>query len=194
MLITILIITISYLLGSISSAILLCKIFYFIDPRNYESKNPGATNVFRIVGYKLAIGVVLFDFLKGAASVWLGYYFEISSYYLQVVIIAVCIGHIYPIFFQFSGGKGVATVFGALTAISVNFFVIMISIWLLIVLFFRYISLGSIVTSIIMPVYVWCVNPQYFVLVTLLSTLILFKHNSNIKRLWCHQEKQIWNR
>lgn len=191
---TVLIIIFAYFLGSISSAILICKILCLEDPRYYASKNPGATNIFRIAGYKLAIAVVLFDFLKGAIPIWLGSYLEISSIYLQITAVVVCIGHMFPIFFQFFGGKGVATACGALTAIGFDFFIVMIVIWLLIVFIFRYVSLGSIITAIIMPCYVWWKHPQYFILMVFLSLLILVRHFDNIKRLWLHQEKQIWRR
>lgn len=194
MLSSVLIIIFAYFLGSISGAILICKILCLVDPRNYESKNPGATNVFRIAGYKLALVVVLFDCLKGAVPIWLGFYFDIPFIYLKITAIIVCIGHVYPIFFQFSGGKGVATAFGALTAMNFNFFIIMISTWLLIVLVFRYVSLGSIITAIVMPCYMWYIYPQYFILMVLLSILILVRHCRNIKRLWLNQEKKIWNR
>lgn len=191
---SVLIIVFSYFLGSISSAILICKTLCLVDPRHYASKNPGATNVFRIAGYKLALGVVLFDFLKGAIPIWLGFYFEIPVIYLQITGMVVCIGHVYPIFFQFYGGKGVATAFGTLTAINFNFFIIMISVWLLIVLLFKYISLGSIITVIVMPFYVWYMCPQYFALMIFLSILILIRHFNNMKRLWLSQEKKIWRR
>lgn len=194
MLITILILVFAYVLGSISSAILLCRIICLVDPRNYESKNPGATNVFRIAGYRLAILVMLFDFLKGFVSIWLGFYFEISYIYVQMVALAVCLGHMYPIFFQFSGGKGVSTTFGVLSAINFNFFIVMISIWLLVLLLFRYISLASIIAVMVMPFCVWYLNSQYCFLLMLLSLLVLFRHRSNIKRLWFNQEKKIWNR
>lgn len=194
MLASILIIIFSYFLGSISGAILICRILCLIDPRNYESKNPGATNVLRIAGYKLALLVVLFDFFKGAIPIWMGFYFNIFSVYLQIISIVVCLGHVYPVFFQFRGGKGVATAFGALTALNFNFFIVMITIWLLIVLLFQYVSLGSIITSIVMPFYVWYIDPQYLILMILLSVLVLVRHFENIKRLWLCQEKKIWNR
>lgn len=190
-LVTILTITFAYFLGSISSAILICKILNLSDPRNYGSKNPGATNVFRIAGYKLACSVALFDFLKGITPTYIGLYLELTTFYLQIIIISVCIGHMYPIFFNFYGGKGVATAFGALSALSLDFSIIMLTIWILTILLFRYISLGSIVTALTMPLYVWFVQPQYLIGMILLSFLILIRHKSNIKRLYYHQEHKI---
>lgn len=188
---TVLIIVSTYCIGSISSAIVICKTIYALDPRDYGSKNPGATNIFRIAGYKLALSVVILDFLKGAIPIYTGQYLEITSIDLQIIVISVCIGHMYPIFFQFNGGKGVATAFGALTAINMNWSIIMIITWLSIILIFRYVSLGSIVTAIIMPFYVWLMQPQYLTCMILVSFLILVRHISNIKRLFNHQEKQI---
>lgn len=194
MLFAILVIVFAYVLGSISSAILLCRFLCLVDPRSYASKNPGATNVFRIAGYRLATLVVLFDFLKGAIPIWLGFYFEISCVHLQLMALAVCIGHMYPVFFRFYGGKGVATFFGVFSAISFDFFIIMISTWLLVLFLFRYVSLASIITVIIMPFCIGYLNFQYCILVVLLSSLILLRHSNNIKRLWFNQEKKIWNR
>lgn len=188
---TILIPIFSYFLGSISSAILICTIFELKDPRNYGSRNPGATNILRIAGYKLACSVALFDILKGYIPTYTGIYIDISSIYLQMIIIFVCIGHMYPIFFKFSGGKGVATAFGALSAISLDFSIIMIISWALIIILFRYVSLGSIITSIIMPFYTWLTQPQYLICIILLSLLILIRHTDNIKRLYYKQEKRI---
>ncbi|URJ29736.1 glycerol-3-phosphate 1-O-acyltransferase PlsY [Blochmannia endosymbiont of Camponotus sp.] len=191
-LISILIIISAYLLGSISSAILICKILDIPDPRYFGSKNPGATNIFRIAGYKIAILVILFDVLKGAIPIWLGYYLEISSNSLGITAIFSCLGHMYPIFFKFYGGKGVATAFGALTTINVNLSIIMISTWLLTVLSFGYSSLGAVISALIVPCYTWYFQPQYSLPTIIISSLVLIKHIVNIKRLWNHQEKRIW--
>lgn len=189
--IAILIMIITYFLGSISSAILICKILHLSDPRQHGSKNAGATNIFRIAGYKLACIVALFDFLKGAIPICIGIYLKFNPIYLQIIIISVCVGHMYPIFFRFCGGKGVATAFGALTFIGFDFFIIMITVWILVVTLSKYVSLGSIITAIIMPFYVWFMHPQYFFCIILLSSLILIRHINNIKRLFYNQEQQI---
>ncbi|CAD83585.1 putative inner membrane protein [Candidatus Blochmanniella floridana] len=189
-----LIIILAYFLGSISGSILICKTLHFKDPRQHGSKNPGTTNILRIINYKIAIFVLLFDSLKGAVPIWLGTYFHIDPIYLYIIAISACIGHIYPIYFQFYGGKGVATAFGALTAISINFFIIIIITWILTVYLFRYASLGSIVTFIVITFYVWYIQYHHFEYIILLSLIILSQHKNNIKRLWNHQEKHIWNR
>lgn len=195
MIITIILnITFAYFLGSISNSILICKFFNLIDPRNYGSKNPGATNVFRIAGYKLAITVALLDSIKGAVPIWIGSYLKVPSIYLEIIGISVCTGHMYPIFFKFYGGKGVATAFGTISAINIDFSIIMIGTWILIILLFRYVSLGSIITAIIMPCYAWYINNYtYCFFMITLSFLILIRHIDNIKRLWNHQEKRIWD-
>lgn len=181
----------AYFIGSISSAILICKILHLQDPRKYGSKNPGATNIFRIAGYRVAFSVALFDFLKGAIPIYIGLYFKIPFIYLHIMVIFVCIGHIYPIFFQFCGGKGVATAFGALTAINCNFFIIILTTWIILVLLFKYVSLGSIITTILMPFYTWWMQPQHLTCIIPLAFLILIRHIDNIKRLYHNQEKRI---
>ena len=108
----------AYLLGSISSAILICRIAGLPDPRQNGSNNPGATNVLRIGGRWSALAVLIIDILKGMAPVWVGYYLGLTQFELGMVALGACLGHIFPIFFQFKGGKGVATAFGAIAPIS----------------------------------------------------------------------------
>lgn len=187
----ILLIIFSYLLGSISGAILICKILNLKDPRNYGSKNPGATNIFRIAGYKLACGVAIFDFLKGIIPVSIGLYCNINSVYLQAIIVTVCVGHTYPIFFKFHGGKGIATAFGTIAALSFKSFLTIIIIWVSIIFLFRYVSIGSIITAIIIPIYIWFTKPQYLIGIILVSCLIILRHISNIRRLYHNQEQRI---
>ena len=107
----------AYLLGSISSAILICKAAGLPDPRENGSHNPGATNVLRIGGHWAALAVLLFDILKGMLPVWLGYYLGLTQFELGMVALGACLGHIFPIYFRFKGGKGVATAFGAIAPI-----------------------------------------------------------------------------
>lgn len=189
---TILIIIFSYFVGSISTAILICKILHYPDPRNFGSKNPGATNVLRIAGRNIAISVLIIDILKGIIPMWISYYLNVSFSCSNTVAIAVCLGHMYPIFFKFYGGKGVATAFGVITTMGIDLCIVMISTWTLIILSFKYSSLAAIITAIIMPCYVWCFQPQYFLPVVTISFLITIRHIDNIKRLWSHQEKRIW--
>lgn len=113
-----LLILIAYLLGSISSAVIFCKLAGLADPREVGSHNAGATNVLRIGGKSAALGVLLFDILKGTLPVAIGVSFNLSPSALGFIALAVCLGHIFPIFFQFKGGKGVATALGAISALS----------------------------------------------------------------------------
>lgn len=186
----ILIIIFAYFLGSISSAILICKILHHPDPRKFGSKNPGATNILRIAGHNIAIIVLIIDILKGITPVWIGYYLNIPPSYIGIVAISVCLGHMYPIFFKFYGGKGVATAFGAITTMGIDIFIIMISTWILTIISFKYSSLASIITAIIIPCYTWYFHTQYFLPITIISSLIIIRHIDNIKRLWYHQEKK----
>ena len=111
----------SYLLGSISSAILLCRLAGLPDPRTSGSNNPGATNVLRIGGRWVTLAVLLCDMLKGTLPVWLGYYLGLTQFELGMVALSACLGHIFPIFFKFKGGKGVATAFGAIAHMAGSF-------------------------------------------------------------------------
>lgn len=184
----------AYLCGSISSAILVCKAAGLPDPRENGSGNPGATNVLHIGG-KLAAGAVLiFDVLKGMIPVWLAYKLDVSPFYLGLTAIAACLGHIYPVFFHFRGGKGVATTFGAIAPIGWDLTGLMVGTWLLTVLLSGYSSLGAIVSALIAPFYVWWFKPQFTFPVAMLSCLIFMRHHDNIQRLWRGKEGKIWRR
>lgn len=184
----------AYLCGSISSAILVCKLAGLPDPRTHGSGNPGATNVLRIGGKVPAVAVLIFDILKGMAPVWLAYLLQVPPIYLGLTAIAACLGHIYPVFFRFRGGKGVATAFGAIAPIGWDLTGLMTGTWLLTVLLSGYSSLGAIVSALIAPFYVWWFKPQFTFPVSMLSCLILLRHHDNIQRLWRGQENKIWKR
>ncbi|MDU1574008.1 MULTISPECIES: glycerol-3-phosphate 1-O-acyltransferase PlsY [Pantoea] len=184
----------AYLCGSISSAILVCKIAGLPDPRTQGSGNPGATNVLRIGGKAAAACVLIFDILKGMVPVWLAYLLHLAPLYLGLTAIAACLGHIYPVFFRFRGGKGVATALGAIAPIGWDLTGLMTGTWLLTVLLSGYSSLGAIVSALIAPFYVWWFKPQFTFPVSMLSCLILLRHHDNIQRLWRGQESKIWKR
>ncbi|MCU1798542.1 glycerol-3-phosphate 1-O-acyltransferase PlsY [Pectobacterium polaris] len=185
---------IAYLCGSISSAILFCRIAGLPDPRQHGSGNPGATNVLRIGGKAAAATVLVFDVLKGMLPVWAAYEFGVPPLYLGLTAIAACLGHIYPVFFHFRGGKGVATALGAIAPIGWDLTGLMTGTWLLTVLLSGYSSLGAIVSALIAPFYVWWFKPQFTFPVAMLSCLILMRHHDNIQRLWRGQESKIWNK
>lgn len=184
----------AYLFGSISSAIVLCKIAHLPDPRKEGSGNPGATNVLRLGGRAAALGVLLFDVLKGMIPVWLAYRLQLPSFALGLVAIAACVGHIYPLFFNFRGGKGVATALGAIAPIGLDLTTLLIGTWLLTVLLSGYASLAAIISALIAPFYVWWFKPQFTFPVAMLSCLILLRHHENIQRLWRGEEKKLWKR
>lgn len=192
----ILTIILAYFIGSVSTAILICKILRYPDPRQLGSKNPGTTNVLRIAGHNVAIGVLIIDIFKGMIPVYIGYYLNFPSFYLNIITISVCIGHMYPIFFKFYGGKGVATALGAITMMvgreNIDIFIVMISTWIITIILFKYASLSSIITAIITPSYIWCFHIQYFLSTIVISCLIIIRHSDNIKRLWHNQETLTW--
>lgn len=176
-------IIVAYLLGSISSAVLICRILRLPDPRGVGSNNPGATNVLRIGGKKAAAAVLLCDMLKGTIPVWGGYFLDIEPVILGVIAIAACLGHMYPLFFHFKGGKGVATALGAIAPIGLDLTGMIIATWLSVAFLFRYSSLAAIVTVLLAPFYTWMIKPQYTLPVAMLCCLIVFRHHQNIKRL-----------
>ncbi|MFT4269831.1 MAG: glycerol-3-phosphate 1-O-acyltransferase PlsY [Pantoea sp.] len=184
----------AYLCGSISSAILVCKLAGLPDPRTEGSGNPGATNVLRIGGKVPAAAVLIFDIAKGMLPVWIAWLLHVAPLYLGLTAIAACLGHIYPVFFRFRGGKGVATAFGAIAPIGWDLTGLMTGTWLLTVLLSGYSSLGAIVSALIAPFYVWWFKPQFTFPVSMLSCLILLRHHDNIQRLWRGQENKIWKR
>lgn len=184
----------AYLCGSISSAILVCRLAGLPDPRDSGSGNPGATNVLRIGGKGAAVAVLIFDVLKGMLPVWGAWALGLTSFWLGLVAIAARVGHIWPVFFHFRGGKGVATAFGAIAPIGLDLTGVMAGTWLLTILLSGYSSLGAIVSALIAPFYVWWFKPQYTFPVSMLSCLILLRHHDNIQRLWRRQESKIWTR
>ncbi|MGL9751300.1 MAG: glycerol-3-phosphate 1-O-acyltransferase PlsY [Symbiopectobacterium sp.] len=184
----------AYLCGSISSAILVCRIAGLPDPRQHGSGNPGATNVLRIGGKAAAATVLVFDVLKGMLPVWGAYALGVTPLYLGITAIAACFGHIYPVFFRFRGEKGVATAFGAIAPVGWDLTGVITATWLLTVLLSGYFSLGAIVSALIAPFYVWWFKPQFTFPVAMLSCLILMRHHDNIQRLWRGQESKIWKR
>lgn len=181
----------AYLLGSISSAVLVCRVLHLPDPRAVGSHNPGATNVLRIGGKKAAIAVLLCDMLKGTIPVWGGYYLNIDPLMLGLVGIAACLGHMYPIFFHFKGGKGVATALGAIAPIGLDLTGMVMATWIAVAVIFRYSSLAALITVLLTPFYTWMVKPQYTLPVAMLCCLIVLRHQQNIKRLFTGTEPKV---
>lgn len=184
----------AYLLGSISSAILISYLFGKGDPRTQGSGNPGATNILRIAGPFAAVLVLVFDVLKGTVSVYSAYLLGINEIGLGSVAIAACLGHMYPIYFKFKGGKGVATALGCLLSMGYSLAAWLFGTWLLVVLISGYSSLAAIVTVSLAPIYTFYFKPEYTYPVLMLSMLILFQHRANIRRLLKGQESKVWKK
>ncbi len=188
---TVTMIIVAYFVGSISSAILVCKFTGLPDPRTTGSKNPGATNVLRISNKLTAATVLFLDILKGTVPVWGAYFLKIEPLYLGVIGVAACLGHMYPVFFNFKGGKAVATALGTLLPIGFTLVGLLILTWVVVVKFSRYSSLAAIVTVSIAPLYVYFLKPLYVYPTLMLSALIVFRHRENIKRLIKGTESKI---
>lgn len=184
----------AYLCGSISSAVLVSKLFRLPDPRLHGSGNPGATNVLRLGGKLPAVLVLVFDILKGTIPVWGSYFLKIEPLYLGLIAICACVGHIFPIFFGFKGGKAVATAFGAMMPIGLDLAGLLIGSWLAIVAVSGYSSLAAILTVSLAPVFTWFIKPLYTIPVSMLSILIILRHRENIVRLWQGKESKVWDK
>ncbi|WP_213999506.1 glycerol-3-phosphate 1-O-acyltransferase PlsY [Arsukibacterium sp.] len=184
----------AYLLGSVSSAVLVCQLFRLPDPRFHGSGNPGATNVLRLGGPVPAVLVLLFDILKGTIPVWGSYFLQIEPVWLGAIAICACLGHIYPVFFGFKGGKAVATAFGAMMPIGLDLAGLLIASWVLLVALSGYSSLAAIITVALAPLFTWWIKPLYTVPVLMLSILIIARHRQNIVRLYQGKESKVWDK
>ncbi len=182
----------AYLLGSISSAVLICRLAGLGDPRAQGSGNPGTTNVLRIGGKKLAIFTLLGDMLKGFIPVYLAHFTSLSAMALSFIALAAFIGHLFPVFFGFKGGKGVATALGVLLALAWPIGCAALITWIVIAALFRYSSLAALVTAVLLPLYIYLwSNPEYLAAVIIISLLLIIKHRDNILRLWSGKESKI---
>lgn len=189
-----LLIVTAYLLGSISSAVIFCKLSGLPDPRENGSHNPGATNVLRIGGKLAALGVLLSDILKGMLPVSIAVYLEQQPSTIGFVALAACLGHIFPVFFKFRGGKGVATAFGTLIPLGYEIAGLTILLWIATFLISGYSSLSAVISSVAIPAFVWWFKPELTFPVSLVCCLLLYRHHENIQRLWRGQEDKMWKK
>lgn len=182
----------SYLLGSICTAIIVCKALGYPDPRDQGSSNPGTTNVLRIAGKGPAVLTLLGDVLKCVIPVLIGHAMDLSYFLLGMIGLLAFLGHLFPIFFKFEGGKGVATAFGLAIAIHWHLGLAVIFSWLLIAAVFRYSSLAALITWAIAPFLAWyLVSPDLVYSFAPLSILIIYRHKENIQNLRSGKESKI---
>ena len=175
----------AYLLGSISTAIITCKLMGLPDPRTEGSENPGATNVHKIGGKKAAVITLFGDLLKGLIPVLIGRFFGADELTLSLIALAAFIGHLYPVFFGFKGGKGVATAFGVILGISLPVAVAILIVWLSVYYLFKISSLGALSTALVTPLFFYYIDGSviYTVMSGLLSAMLILRHKSNIEKL-----------
>ena len=178
----------AYLIGSISSAVIVCRLFSLDDPRFRGSGNPGTTNVYRLGGWVPAFLTLIFDVLKGMLPVWGSYYLGFDPFILAIVAMAACLGHIYPLYFEFKGGKAVATALGAMFPIAWEMAILLIVTWLVVFFVTRVSSLAALITVSLAPIYAYMIKPQYTVPAIMLTALIIWRHRTNIVRLWRGEE------
>ena len=183
----------AYLLGSISGALLACQWMRLPDPRNHGSGNPGATNVLRESGKKAAVITLIIDILKGIVAVSMAKWFTISPLILAGTSFMVFLGHLYPVFFEFRGGKGVATALGILMVLNWQVGLAALATWLVILVIFRYVSLASIAAAIFTPAYMFWLTgiPEYILVSFMMGSLLIWRHRSNINNLLNNQEDKI---
>ena len=183
----------AYLAGSLASAVIVCKIMGLEDPREQGSGNPGTTNVLRLHGRTAALLTLCGDVLKGALPVLLLRYVQAPDVFVAAAGLAAFSGHLYPLFFGFRGGKGVATLLGVLLAFHWLLGAAFIMTWLLVALLSRYSSLAAITAALLAPVYCWLMLPSPYLVAgtSLMSAILIWRHRSNIKNLLAGKENKI---
>ncbi len=193
----ILVVVLAYLLGSLSFAVIVSKAMGMADPRSYGSGNPGATNVLRSGKKKAAILTLLGDALKGLVAVLLAKYFldagSITEATVAWVALAVLIGHMWPVFFGFKGGKGVATAVGVLFALSWPVALICTLVWLVMAFGLKISSLAALTATVLSPVLAWVFidETSWCWAVLIIAILVLYRHKSNIQNLLSGKETKI---
>jgi glycerol-3-phosphate acyltransferase PlsY len=197
------VVLLSYLLGSLSFAVIVSKFMGLSDPRSYGSKNPGATNVLRSGNKKAAILTLLFDAVKGwVPVVWIlnhGAPFGLTEGAAAAAGLAAFLGHLYPIFFRFQGGKGVATALGVLVGVSPLLGLAVALTWLGVAWFFRYSSLAALLAALLAPVYYallgdvlwWSFNDALFGMLCFMGVLLVWRHRDNVNRLIAGTESKL---
>jgi glycerol-3-phosphate acyltransferase PlsY len=192
----------AYLLGSLAFAVIISRVMGLSDPRTFGSKNPGATNVLRSGSKAAAIVTLLFDALKGFVPVLLvklyGREYGMGDTTMALVGLAAFLGHLYPVFFRFQGGKGVATFFGVIFGIHWLLGLATGLTWIIIAYFFRYSSLASLIAAVFAPTFYllgnriqWYSEPPVAMALFLMALLLAWRHRANIQRLLQGKESRL---
>ncbi len=174
---------IAYLIGSINPAIELCRMKKLPDPRQHGSGNPGATNMYRIGGKKVAMSVLLFDLFKGLIPTWGSYHLGFSAMEIGFTAVSACFGHMFPIYYKFKGGKAVSTALGCMLPVGVSLGLGLLAIWLVVFKLTGYSSLAAIVSVSLSPALTYLIADKYVLPVSMLAILIVLRHTPNIIRL-----------
>ncbi len=183
----------AYLAGSLSAAIITCRLMGLDDPRTQGSGNPGATNVLRVGGKKAAIFTLLGDAIKGVIPVVAAQLMAAPPLMLALVALAAFLGHLYPVFFGFRGGKGVATAFGVLVALAWPVGLALLATWLVMAKLFNISSLAALIAATLSPLFMWLLAPhmEFVVIAGMISLMLVWRHRSNIKFLMEGSEDKI---
>jgi len=182
---SILAVFIAYLIGSLSAAIITSKLMGLPDPRTYGSDNPGATNVYQYAGKKAAIFTLFGDLLKGLVVILLMKYLIGNNVIIALAGVAVFLGHLYPLYFNFGGGKGVATAFGVVIGLDLVVASIMLVAWLFVYKVSKLSSLSALVSAFLLPIYLYFLvdNAAYVWLGLFMSVMLFVRHRSNIVKI-----------
>jgi glycerol-3-phosphate acyltransferase PlsY len=193
MLITLSFVVLGYLAGSISTAILVCRAMGLPDPRSEGSRNPGATNVLRFGGRKAAAITLAGDFLKGLLPVLLARWADLDQTGLALTALAAFLGHLYPVFFGFEGGKGVATAFGVILGLAWPVALAALATWLFMAFVVRVSSLAALTAAALTPLFAWGFGLPGIPFAALLGMvgLLVWRHRSNIQNLLAGAEDKI---
>jgi glycerol-3-phosphate acyltransferase PlsY len=183
----------AYLLGSVSFAIVVSRLMRLPDPRSYGSKNPGATNVLRTGKKAAAVLTLAGDAGKGWLAVWLAYFYTLDPVAAAAAGLAAFLGHLYPVFHRFRGGKGVATAAGVLFGLNLWLGVGTLVTWVVIVAFFRYVSLASLVAALFAACYAWWLFGMQPIswAALVMALLLIWRHRENIRRLAAGTESKL---
>lgn len=190
---TISLIVMAYLLGSVSSAIIVCRLMGLPDPRSTGSQNPGATNVLRFGGKKAAAITLLGDIVKGVVPVLIARLFTDEMQVLCLVAGSAFLGHMFPVFFRFQGGKGVATAFGVLLGVYWPVALAVLAVWLIMVFGFKTSSLGALTAALSLPLLAWLMDGSRDLLLLsgYITILLIARHHQNIRNLLSGREGKI---